>query len=128
MLGPVVERHAVHVIHETFYRRIFRQDEGMGGQFDMVVCEDFRHVLVTENRLSIHERAGLDQDIIDEQGMIRGQQHIPRRLWDEAKPKLDPRRLTFLDETWAKTNMIRLRGRALRGQRLVGYAPLTIRV
>ena len=46
-----------------------------------------------------------------------------RRLWDEAKPKLDPRRLIFPDETWTKTNMTRLRGRAPRGQRLVGHAP-----
>jgi transposase len=46
-----------------------------------------------------------------------------RRLWTEAKPRLDPRRLIFLDETWTKTNMTRLRGRAPRGQRLLGYAP-----
>ena len=29
----------------------------------------------------------------------------------------------FLDETWAKTNMTRLYGRAPRGQRLIGTAP-----
>ena len=29
----------------------------------------------------------------------------------------------FIDETWAKTNMVRLRGRAKRGQRLVATAP-----
>lgn len=29
----------------------------------------------------------------------------------------------FIDETWAKTNMTRLRGRSLRGSRLVSYAP-----
>jgi transposase len=46
-----------------------------------------------------------------------------RRLWDEAKPKLDPRRLVFLDETWTKTNMTRLRGRSPRGQRLLGQVP-----
>jgi transposase len=46
-----------------------------------------------------------------------------RRLWEAAKPKLDPRRLVFLDETWTKTNMTRLRGRAPRGQRLVGQVP-----
>lgn len=46
-----------------------------------------------------------------------------RRLWDEAKPKLDPQRLVFLDESWTKTNMTRLRGRAPRGQRLIGHAP-----
>ncbi len=38
-------------------------------------------------------------------------------------PKLDPQRLVFLDETWAKTNMARLRGRAPRGARLVEAVP-----
>jgi transposase len=38
-------------------------------------------------------------------------------------PKLDPCRLVFLDETWTKTNMTRLRGRAPRGQRLVAKVP-----
>jgi transposase len=31
--------------------------------------------------------------------------------------------LIFIDETWAKTNMTRLRGRALRGQRLIDKSP-----
>jgi transposase len=35
----------------------------------------------------------------------------------------DPARLVFIDETCTNTAMVRLRGRALRGQRLVGYAP-----
>jgi transposase len=36
---------------------------------------------------------------------------------------LDPAKLVFLDETWARTNMTRLRGRALRGERLVAKVP-----
>jgi transposase len=36
---------------------------------------------------------------------------------------MDPRKLIFIDETWVKTNMTRLRGRALRGERLVDYVP-----
>ena len=36
---------------------------------------------------------------------------------------LDPSKLLFIDETWAKTNMTRLRGRATRGQRLVAKVP-----
>ena len=36
---------------------------------------------------------------------------------------LNPRRLVFLDETWAKTNMTRLRGRAPVGERLVAAVP-----
>jgi len=31
--------------------------------------------------------------------------------------------LVFIDETWAKTNMTRARGRAPRGERLVDYVP-----
>jgi transposase len=37
--------------------------------------------------------------------------------------KLDPTHLVFIDETWAKTNMTRLRGRATAGQRLVAKVP-----
>jgi hypothetical protein len=36
---------------------------------------------------------------------------------------LNPDRLVFIDETWATTNMTRLRGRAPRGQRLVAAVP-----
>jgi len=37
---------------------------------------------------------------------------------------LDPGHLVFLDETSAKDNMTRLRGRCRRGQRLIGKIPL----
>ena len=37
---------------------------------------------------------------------------------------LDPARLVFIDETAVSTNMVRLRGRAPRGVRLVGHVPL----
>ena len=37
---------------------------------------------------------------------------------------LDPARLVFIDETAVSTNMVRLRGRAARGVRLIGSAPL----
>lgn len=38
-------------------------------------------------------------------------------------PALDPAKLVFIDETWAKTNMARTHGYAPRGERLVGAAP-----
>jgi len=38
-------------------------------------------------------------------------------------PGLDPARLVFVDETWAKTNMTRTHGYAPRGARLVDAAP-----
>jgi transposase len=39
-------------------------------------------------------------------------------------PELDPRRLVFIDESGAKTNMTRTRGRSPRGRRLKSFAPL----
>jgi len=38
-----------------------------------------------------------------------------RRAWRRRQPGFDPARLIFLDESGAKTNMTRLRGRAPRG-------------
>jgi transposase len=38
-------------------------------------------------------------------------------------PKLDAGKLIFLDETWTSTAMMRLYGRAMRGQRLVDRVP-----
>ena len=40
-----------------------------------------------------------------------------------AQLGLDPDKLVFLDETWAKTNMARPRGRCPRGERLVEKVP-----
>lgn len=41
----------------------------------------------------------------------------------DGRAKLDPERLVFIDETGTSTNMARLRGRAPRGERLVGKIP-----
>lgn len=46
-----------------------------------------------------------------------------REEWAAQQAALDLTRLVFLDESSAKTNMTRLRGRALGGQRLVDAAP-----
>src|SRR5579872_3612742 len=46
-----------------------------------------------------------------------------RRQWKKYQGRLDPRRLVFIDETWAKTNMTRRGGRSLRGTRLVAKVP-----
>ena len=39
------------------------------------------------------------------------------------QPRLKPEHLVFIDETWTKTNMTRLRARGRRGQRVIGTAP-----
>ena len=41
-----------------------------------------------------------------------------RQAWRDGQAGLDPARLVFIDETWAKTNMARSHGRAPRGERL----------
>jgi transposase len=47
-----------------------------------------------------------------------------RATWRaEVAPTLDPDRLVFIDETWAKTNMARTTGYAPRGERLVEPVP-----
>ena len=39
-----------------------------------------------------------------------------RKEWRSSQPDLNPERLVFLDETGAKTNMVRLYGRAPRSR------------
>ncbi len=46
-----------------------------------------------------------------------------RARWKTHQGRLDPRRLVFLDETWAKTKMTRRHGRCRRGARLVAKVP-----
>ena len=47
-----------------------------------------------------------------------------RRRWIREQGMLDPARLVFIDETAVSTNMVRLRGRAPRGVRVIGAVPL----
>jgi len=46
-----------------------------------------------------------------------------RARWKRYQDRLDPTRLVFIDETWAKTNMTRLCGWAPRGCKLVAKVP-----
>ncbi len=46
-----------------------------------------------------------------------------RARWKRLQGRLDPGRLVFIDETWAKTNMTRSHGRSPRGERLVAKVP-----
>jgi transposase len=46
-----------------------------------------------------------------------------RERWRAEQGGLDASRLVFIDETWAKTNMTRQRGRCPRGRRLLGKVP-----
>jgi hypothetical protein len=46
-----------------------------------------------------------------------------RAQWKKYQGRLDPTRLVFIDETWAKTNMTRTHGRCATGRRLVAKVP-----
>src|SRR6266540_265449 len=46
-----------------------------------------------------------------------------RRRWIRQQGFLDTMRLVFIDETATSTNMVRLRGRCLRGERLISHVP-----
>ena len=46
-----------------------------------------------------------------------------REQWKKYQGRLDPTRLVFIDETWAKTNMAPLRGWAPVGRRLHAKVP-----
>jgi DDE superfamily endonuclease len=46
-----------------------------------------------------------------------------RAQWKQYQGRIDPVRLVFIDETWAKTNMTRRHGRCARGARLVAKTP-----
>lgn len=46
-----------------------------------------------------------------------------RAQWKKYQGRLDPARLIFIDETWAKTNMTRTHGRAPKGERLIAKVP-----
>src|SRR5512139_556050 len=46
-----------------------------------------------------------------------------REQWKKYQGRLDPERLVFIDETWAKTNMTPIRGWSRRGHKLIGRTP-----
>lgn len=46
-----------------------------------------------------------------------------RAWWRKYQARIDPRRLVFIDETWAKTNMARTHGWNRRGAPLIAKVP-----
>jgi transposase len=46
-----------------------------------------------------------------------------RAAWRVNQAGLDAKKLIFIDETWAKTNMTRTRGWCVKGQRLIAKVP-----
>ena len=71
----------------------------------------FEHEGISFKKKPVRQRAGSSR---------RGRR---RTQWKAYQGRLDPARLVFIDETWAKTNMTRTHGRAPRGERLVAKVP-----
>ena len=46
-----------------------------------------------------------------------------RTQWKDSQQQIDPAKVVFIDETWAKTNMTRRFGRSLLGTRLIEKTP-----
>jgi transposase len=68
------------------------------------------------------------RDHVQKKTLIAREQDRPaiarrRAQWRKYQRRIDPRRLVFIDETWAKTNMTRLRGWCRRGLPLVAKVP-----
>ena len=68
------------------------------------------------------------RDLASKKSLFATEQDRPkiarrRAQWRKYQGRLDPKRLVFIDETWAKTNMTRTHGRCLRGQRLRARVP-----
>jgi transposase len=74
---------------------------------------------------NIVDRAGLSDKKKSLRASEQDRAKVARRRlqWQQRQHKVDPKRLVFIDETWAKTNMTPLRGRCPVGQRLVAKAP-----
>ncbi len=68
------------------------------------------------------------QEISFKKNLVRRRAGPSRRCkarlrWKKYQARIDPSRLVFIDETWAKTNMTRTRGWRRRGKPLVAKVP-----
>jgi transposase len=75
----------------------------------------------------VHGAAEVEVDV-EKKVLKASEQNRPdvaqrRAEWKVMQSGLDPDRLVFIDETWAKTNMTRPRGRSRQGTRLVATIP-----
>lgn len=68
------------------------------------------------------------EGLTSKEGLRDAEQNRPdvarkRERWKRYQGRIEPARLVFVDETWAKTSMTRTHGRTLRGQRLGDAVP-----
>jgi transposase len=74
------------------------------------------------------QRLSRAEAIAKKKTLIASEQDRPdvaeeRRQWRASQEHIDPAKVVFIDETWAKTNMTRRFGRSTRGTRLTEKTP-----
>jgi transposase len=77
-----------------------------------LVWETLAHLDLTRKKKTLHAAEQNRPDVAK-----------ARQEWRERQPSLNPGKLIFIDETWTKTNMVRLYGRSKRGTRLIDTSP-----
>ena len=65
----------------------------------------------------------LQKKVIHAAEQQRPDVQIRRAAWTVERRGWEPNHLVFIDESGARTNLVRQYGRCLRGRRLVAYAP-----
>ena len=111
--------------HRDFWKRCEprKSDVTLRALCDRLLCE--RGVQIDTSMMSrFFRRLGVTfkkRRLSREQGHPDISRH--RARWRAYQGLIDPRRLVFIDETWTKTSMTRLRGWAPKGQRLVDKVP-----
>src|SRR5581483_1993115 len=77
VLLPVVEPGTVDVIDGCLGRGVLGENQRMIVEFHMVVDEGLRDIALIYDRGAVHERAGLDKDSIDEDGVVGRHEKVP---------------------------------------------------
>ena len=72
----------------------------------------FPGTFFTEEKKTLHAAEQHREDVV-----------LEREEWKKLQEVVDVERLVFLDETWTKTNMTPLYGRAEIGKRVVDFVP-----
>ncbi len=76
MLLPIVEIHAIHIVHESLGGRVLGQDQRVVVEFDVIIDEARRRCRFPDDGRAVDERTRMDQHPVDQQRMIRRKAEI----------------------------------------------------
>ena len=95
------------------------------GRIDAVPNMSLRALAAELSERGVVVSYGAVWTFVHREGLSFKKKRARRRAerWRRYQPRIDPRRLIFIDETWTKTNMAPIRGWGARGKRLLGKVP-----